>query len=100
VNVPRKALLTLATTSVGLTAGVFFDWQVTVMPGLGRLPDAEFVDAFRSLDRAIMNPLFIGGAFVGGAASLVAATAALAGSVAGSGSWPQPRRCMCSAWLA
>ena len=30
----RKALLTAATTTAGLTAGVFFDWQVTVMPGL------------------------------------------------------------------
>lgn len=76
MNVPRKTLLTLATTSVGLTAGVFFDWRVTVMPGLGHLPDAEFIDAFQALDRAITNPLFIGGAFMGGAASLVAATAA------------------------
>ncbi|MDN5861738.1 MAG: DUF1772 domain-containing protein [Pseudonocardia sp.] len=46
------------------------------MPGLGQLPDAEFIDAFQAIHRAIMNPLFIGGAFMGGAASLVAATAA------------------------
>ena len=71
-----KSLLTLATTSVGLTAGVFFDWQVTVMPGLAELPDAEFIAAFQALDRAIVNPLFIGGAFIGGAACLVAATVA------------------------
>ena len=71
-----KSLLTLATTTVGLTAGVFFDWQVTVMPGLGELPDAEFIAVFQALDRAIINPIFIGGAFMGGAASLVAATVA------------------------
>jgi uncharacterized membrane protein len=71
-----KALLTVATTTTGLTAGVFFDWHVTVMPALGELPDAEFIAAFQSLDRAIMNPLFLGGAFIGGAASLVAATVA------------------------
>ena len=71
-----KALLTVATTTAGLTAGVFFDWHVTVMPGLGELPDAEFIAAFQALDRAIMNPPFIGGAFMGGAASLVAATVA------------------------
>ena len=71
-----KALLTVATTTAGLTAGVFFDWHVTVMPGLGELPDAEFVAAFQALDRAIMNPPFIGGTFMGGAASLVAATVA------------------------
>ena len=71
-----KTLLTLATTTVGLTAGVFFDWQVTVMPGLGEMPDAEFIDVFQALDRAIMNPIFIGGAFMGGAAFLVAATVA------------------------
>ena len=72
----RKALLTAATTTAGLTAGVFFDWQVTVMPGLEELPDAEFIATFQALDRAVKNPLFIGGAFIGGAASLVAATVA------------------------
>ena len=46
------------------------------MPGLGAVPDAEFIAAFQALDRAIMNPPFIGGAFMGGAASLVAATVA------------------------
>jgi uncharacterized membrane protein len=72
----RNGLLTAATTTAGLTAGVFFDWHVTVMPGLGELPDAEFIAGFQALDRAIMNPSFIGGAFMGGAASLVAATVA------------------------
>ena len=72
----RSGLLTLAMTTVGLTSGVMFDWQVTVMPGLGELPDREFVSSFQALDRAIMNPLFIGGAFLGGAAFLVAATVA------------------------
>ncbi len=72
----RKALLTAATTTAGLTAGVFFDWQVTVMPGLEELPDAEFIATFQALDRAVKNPLFIGGAFMGGAASLLAATVA------------------------
>ena len=72
----RKALLTAATTTAGLTAGVFFDWQVTVMPGLEELPDAEFIATFQALDRAVKNPLFIGGAFMGGAVSLVAAAVA------------------------
>ncbi len=72
----RKARLTAATTTAGLTAGVFFDWQVTVMPGLEELPDAEFIATFQALDRAVKNPLFIGGAFMGGAASLLAATVA------------------------
>ncbi len=31
----RKALMTLAATTVGLTSGVMFDWQMAVMPGLG-----------------------------------------------------------------
>ncbi|MBA3780977.1 MAG: DUF1772 domain-containing protein, partial [Nocardioides sp.] len=72
----RKALMTLAATTVGLTSGVMFDWQVAVMPGLGELPDREFVSAFQALDRAIMNPLFIWGTFLGGAAFVVAAAAA------------------------
>ncbi len=71
-----KTLLTLATTTVGLTAGVMFDWQLAIMPGLGELSDREFVSAFQAFDRSITNPLVIGGAFMGGAVFLVASAAA------------------------
>ena len=68
MNVLRFVSLMLATISMGLVAGVFGLYAHTVMPGLGRTDDRTFVGAFRSLDRAIINPWFMitafGGAFV------------------------------------
>jgi uncharacterized membrane protein len=43
---------------VGLTAGLFFAWSCSVVPGLGRLPDDQYILAFQSLNRAIQNPVF------------------------------------------
>ncbi len=43
---------------VGLSAGVFFDWCCSIMPGLGKLPDDQFILTFQSLNRAIQNPVF------------------------------------------
>lgn len=48
-----------ATLSTGLTAGVFGDWAVTVMPGLSGTDDRTFVAAFQALDRAILRPPFL-----------------------------------------
>jgi uncharacterized membrane protein len=49
-----------AIVTMGLTAGFFFAWDVSVMPGLARLDDRAFVGAFQTLDRAIMtSPLFM-----------------------------------------
>ncbi len=45
---------------MGLIAGFFYAWDVSVMPGLARLDDRTFVGAFQALDRAMMmNPLFM-----------------------------------------
>ncbi|MBP2368282.1 anthrone oxygenase family protein [Pseudonocardia parietis] len=61
----QAATLLAAIVTMGLTAGFFFAWDVSVMPGLTRLDDRAFVGAFQVLDRAIMtSPLFML-AFVG-----------------------------------
>ncbi len=51
-------LLLLITLFSGLMAGLFFAWSVSVMPGLGRLPDAGFLSAMQAMNRAIQNPAF------------------------------------------
>lgn len=51
--------LMLATVTTGLVGGVFGDWAHTIMRGLGTTDDRTFVSAFRALDRAIINPLFM-----------------------------------------
>ena len=61
----RAASLMAATISMGLVAGVFGLYAHTIMPGLGKTDDRTFVGAFQSIDRAIINPWFIGGGFFG-----------------------------------
>jgi uncharacterized membrane protein len=46
-------------------AGVFGLYAHTIMPGLGRTDDRTFVGAFQAIDRAIINPWFLAGGFVG-----------------------------------
>lgn len=54
-----RAALVAATISVGLLAGVFGIYANSIMPGLGRTDDRTFVGAFQSIDRAIINPVFL-----------------------------------------
>ena len=61
----RAMSLIAATMSMGLMAGVFGLYAHTIMPGLGRTDDRTFVGAFQALDRAIINPWFLAGGFVG-----------------------------------
>lgn len=70
------ALLIAATVSTGLVAGAFVLYAHTVMPGLGRTDDRTFVTAFGALDRAIINPWFMAGGFLG--APVLTAAAAVA----------------------
>ncbi len=77
----RTLLLVLAAMTTGLTAGVYALYAHTVMPGLRMVDDRTFVAAFQAIDRAILNPWFMVGGFIG-APVLTAATLArdLAGS--------------------
>jgi uncharacterized membrane protein len=60
----RTALLLAATVTMGLSAGVFDVYSHTIMPGLKNTDDRTFVGAFQAIDRAIINPWFIGGTFL------------------------------------
>ena len=61
----RTAVLVLATMATGLTAGTFLLYGNAVMPGLKNTDDRTFVGAFQAMDRAIVNPWFLGGGFFG-----------------------------------
>ncbi|HEU5130390.1 MAG TPA: DUF1772 domain-containing protein [Glycomyces sp.] len=71
----RTAALVLGTVGVGLIAGVFYGWAVSVMPGLARTDDRTFVAAFQAMDRAIVRPPFV--AVFTGTLALTAAAALL-----------------------
>ena len=73
VNTLRPLSLVAATMSMGLAAGVFDLYAHTIMPGLRKTDDRTFVGAFQAIDRAIINPWFIGGCFIGALALTVTA---------------------------
>jgi uncharacterized membrane protein len=76
VGALRTVLLIAATVTTGLTAGVFGLYAHTVMPGLRHTDDRTFIAAFQALDRAIVNPWFLGGGFLGALLTTGAAAAA------------------------
>jgi len=41
-----------------MLAGIFFTWQNAISPGVSRLSDFGFLTAFKSMNAAILNPLF------------------------------------------
>jgi hypothetical protein len=61
----RAAGLTLgaALLTTGLMAGVYYDWAVSVMPGLARTDDRTFVYVMQEITEAIQNPVFFLGFF-------------------------------------
>ena len=58
----------------GLIAGVFFAFSSFVMKAFARLPPGEGLAAMQSINRTVLNPVFLG-VFVGTAALCVAAVA-------------------------
>ena len=65
MNGLRVASLMAATMTTGLVAGVYASYANAFMPGLAKTDDKTFVGAFQAVDRAIVNPLFLGLGFVG-----------------------------------
>jgi uncharacterized membrane protein len=59
------ASLIAATMTTGLVAGVFAVYANAFMPGLAKTDDKTFVGAFQAVDRAIINPIFLGIGFLG-----------------------------------
>ncbi|MBO2455086.1 DUF1772 domain-containing protein [Actinomadura barringtoniae] len=68
-----NAVLVAAILTTGLVTGVEFLYATTIMPGLHDLDDKTFVAAFQAIDKAIMNPFFMGSFF--GAVVLTAVAA-------------------------
>jgi uncharacterized membrane protein len=55
----QGAALVAATITMGIMTGVFHLYAYAIMPGLGKSDDRTFVGAFQSIDRSIINPLFL-----------------------------------------
>lgn len=48
----------LALLSTGLSAGLFYAWSVSVIPGTKRMADHSYLEAMQQINRAILNPGF------------------------------------------
>jgi len=42
----------------GLSAGLFYAWAVSVIPGTQKVPDNTYLETMQSINRAILNPVF------------------------------------------
>ncbi len=76
-----------ATVTMGIMAGVFGLYSHTVMPGLRRTDDRTFVGAFQALDRAIINPWFMLGGFLGALVFTAASALLLLGAGGSALAW-------------
>src|SRR5262245_35753885 len=75
MDIVRGTVLVAGALAMGLMAGVFGIYANAIMPGLRQADDRTFVGSFQSIDRAIINPLFLSTFF--GALLLPAAAAVL-----------------------
>lgn len=55
------ATITLGFTALttALIAGLFYAYSCSVNPGLGNLPDKEYILTMQSINIAIINPVFM-----------------------------------------
>ncbi|MVM34851.1 DUF1772 domain-containing protein [Spirosoma sp. HMF4905] len=51
-------ILTCATLTTALVAGLLYGYFCSVNPGLNRLSDTAYLSAMQSINRAIQNPIF------------------------------------------
>ncbi|MER5864939.1 anthrone oxygenase family protein [Kitasatospora sp. NPDC002040] len=55
----RSAVLLVATLTMGLSAGLFFAYSCSVMPGLAKADDRTFVETMQRINVAILNGWFM-----------------------------------------
>ncbi len=54
----KYLVLIVTIVCTGLSAGLCFTWSNSVTPGIGRMDDLGFLQAFQQMNRAILNPTF------------------------------------------
>ncbi len=54
----KSFVLLGAVILTGLSAGLFYAWSVSVIPGTQNLEDSNYLETMQSINRAILNPRF------------------------------------------
>lgn len=54
----KSFTLFIAVVLTGLSAGLFYAWSVSVIPGTRKVIDITYLESMQSINRAILNPAF------------------------------------------
>lgn len=54
----KSIFLFIAIILVGLSAGLFYAWQVSVIPGTQKLSNSTYMETMQNINKAILNPAF------------------------------------------
>lgn len=54
----QNALVNASLVLTGLSAGLFFGWSVSVIPGTQKVDDLSYLNTMQSINREILNPGF------------------------------------------
>lgn len=54
----RLTVLIITIVLTGLSAGLFYAWEVSVIPGTKRISDSSYLEVMQAINRAILNPAF------------------------------------------
>ncbi len=54
----KSIILFITILLTGLSAGLFFAWSVSVIPGTRKVQDIIYLETMQSINRAILNPAF------------------------------------------
>ncbi len=54
----KSFILFGAVILTGLSAGLFYAWSVSVIPGTQKVSDSTYLETMQSINRAILNPAF------------------------------------------
>lgn len=54
----KSITLLAAVLLTGLSAGLFYAWAVSVIPGTRKVTDMVYLETMQSINRAILNPAF------------------------------------------
>lgn len=57
-NQLKATIWLLALLTTGLSAGLFYGWTVSVIPGTKLITDRSYLETMQSINRAILNPWF------------------------------------------
>jgi len=57
ISIKSITLLT-AVILTGLSAGLFYAWTVSIIPGTKRVIDITYLESMQAINRAILNPAF------------------------------------------